>query len=132
MEAMNQINSINPNTNGYDIFIEPYQNYKGIIAEVKCNIPVGKNNYGAAQLAGIQNDINGLKNPQNKTKRPEKMASSDKLYKFMVLFDCRDVIGNKDVAQAVQDVIKKNTDIELFQDSSQILDTKKVYIFLLN
>ncbi len=73
-----------PSSNGYDV-----QSSAPIplIAEVKCNVPIncGKK-YGAAQKAGILNDINALLQGKSKASPPDTDA-----LKFMVFLDLPEV-----------------------------------------
>ena len=68
----------NVNTNGFDI--DTKGNTPNIIAEVKCNIPVNKHSFGADQIKGIINDLNGLADGKSKSKTKVKDC-----FKFMVL-----------------------------------------------
>ena len=85
------VNDQHANANGFDVH---YGDKKGedcekkIIAEVKCNIPVNKNSFGAAQEKGILEDIEHLKNKKGKEKGGVEDTSD--YYKFMVLLDCCD------------------------------------------
>ena len=91
--------------NGYDIDFETSANQR-IIAEVKCNIPVNKNSFGAAQKAGIIRDIDGL--IKGKVKNKTNKAVKDAL-KFMVLLGYEN--KDKNVECAV-DKLLKNKDID--------------------
>lgn len=76
--------SSKPSSNGYDVLcVAPIP----LIAEVKCNVPInGGLKYGAAQKAGILNDINALQMGKSKASFPGK----DTL-KFMVFLDLPEV-----------------------------------------
>ena len=71
------------NANGYDV------NYKDanvrILAEVKANIPYGKNKYGAEQKKGIKKDLEGLIN--GKAKGGVQPAEIGKYLRFMVILE---------------------------------------------
>lgn len=84
LKAIEQVNGENPNSNGYDIKLEKQK----IVAEIKCNIPVGEQSFGAAQISGIKKDIDGLWEPSHKSK--DKANTKDYL-KFMVLLDTNGV-----------------------------------------
>lgn len=79
-ERMNkEVNEQHPNTNGFDV-----QNREcRIIAEIKCNIPVGEKSFGAAQKNALKKDLQGLRN--GKTKGD--IDNVGNYYKFMVIQD---------------------------------------------
>ena len=68
-----------PNTNGFDVQDKECK----IIAEIKCNIPVGEKSFGAAQKNALKKDLQGLRN--GKTKGD--IDDVDNYYKFMVIQD---------------------------------------------
>lgn len=70
----------NVNANGFDV--EYDQDGTRIIAEVKCNIPVNKHSFGAAQIEGITSDLKGLS--EGKTKGPDSVKD---FLKFMVMLN---------------------------------------------
>ena len=55
-----------PNTNGYDVSYDGSLGGEKFIAEVKCNIPVKANSFGAKQIVEIKTDINNLFNGKGK------------------------------------------------------------------
>jgi hypothetical protein len=73
-----------PSSNGYDVQSSaPLP----LIAEVKCNVPInGGTKYGAAQKAGILNDINALLQGKSKASPTDTDA-----LKFMVFLDLPEV-----------------------------------------
>ena len=68
-----------PNTNGFDVQDDKCK----IIAEIKCNIPVGEKSFGAAQKIALKKDLKGLRN--GKTKGD--IGDPKDYYKFMVIQD---------------------------------------------
>lgn len=95
------VNNNSANANGYDVeYTANKSKEKNILAEVKCNIPVGKEHFGSAQKAGILKDIEGLLKGEKKSK--SNVKTSD-YYKFMVFMkydvDC-------DVEKSVKDLLK--------------------------
>lgn len=75
------ISSQNPNAQGYDVVYQMSLNGKsGIIAEVKCNIPISINNLGAQKTIEIDNDIDGLLNGKASAN-----LDPTNYYKFMVM-----------------------------------------------
>lgn len=135
-DILAQINAVNANANGYDIqYTEPILKGKGLLAEIKCNIPVNATSFGAAQLAGIIKDINGLKNGKHKAQSKAQIEDSDAYrkiladyYKFMVFLD-----GDR-VQNAVDKLLKSNLDIPtaIFPSDIQELHTETVYIVILS
>lgn len=74
-----EVNEQHPNTNGFDVQDDKCE----IIAEVKCNIPVGEKSFGAAQKNALKKDLEGLR--LGKTKGG--IDNPDDYYKFMVIQD---------------------------------------------
>ncbi|MCR4620248.1 MAG: hypothetical protein K5633_06120 [Paludibacteraceae bacterium] len=74
-----EVNEQHPNTNGFDVQDRDCR----IIAEIKCNIPVGEKSFGAAQKNALKKDLQGLRN--GKTKGD--IDNVDDYYKFMVIQD---------------------------------------------
>lgn len=83
VDIKNKVQGTNVNTNGYDI--EYSGNNCSILAEVKCNIPVGKNSFGAAQINSIVKDLDGMADASKKQK--SKLTSTDSYLKFMVMLE---------------------------------------------
>jgi hypothetical protein len=78
------ISSQNPNAQGYDVVYQMSLNGKsGIIAEVKCNIPISINNLGAQKTGAIVRDIDGLLNRKKIAKHDH--ANYCNYYNFMVM-----------------------------------------------
>ncbi|MBR4177237.1 MAG: hypothetical protein IKQ53_07540 [Bacteroidales bacterium] len=73
------IDEQHPNTNGFDVQDMDCK----IIAEIKCNIPVGEKSFGAAQKNALKKDLQGLRN--GKTKGDIDNVAD--YYKFMVIQD---------------------------------------------
>lgn len=78
------IERTNANANGFDVqFSGRVGSARGIVAEVKCNIPVKPDRFGAAQLTNLEKDVEGLLHGKTKAKG---FDTSDCL-KFLVLLD---------------------------------------------
>lgn len=73
-----------PSNNGFDLDMqEPI----GIVAEVKCNVPInGGQIYGSAQREGIVRDIKALMEGKKKSR-----ANTSECLKFLVLLDTPEV-----------------------------------------
>ncbi|MDE6311257.1 MAG: hypothetical protein K2L96_05510 [Muribaculaceae bacterium] len=110
-----------PFSNGYDILISN----PPIIAEVKCMIPVGKTEFGAAQKNAILADIEGLINPG-----PKKNLGDTALYlKFMVLLQTSDDHRFESSVHSIIQLAEKNKlRVEIFPDSRAQLYSDRVYI----
>ena len=74
-----EVNEQHPNTNGFDV----QDRESRIIAEIKCNIPVGEKSFGAAQKNALKKDLQGLRNGKVKGD----IDNVDNYYKFMVIQD---------------------------------------------
>jgi hypothetical protein len=74
-----EINEQHPNTNGFDV----QDKESRIIAEIKCNIPVGEKSFGAAQKNALKKDLQGLRNGKTKGE----IDDVNNYYKFMVIQD---------------------------------------------
>ena len=74
-----EVDEQHPNTNGFDVQDKECR----IIAEIKCNIPVGEKSFGAAQKIALKKDLQGLRN--GKTKGD--IDNVNNYYKFMVIQD---------------------------------------------
>lgn len=85
--VIKEINKTNANTNGYDIVCK--NGSFPFIAEVKCNIPCGKKGekYGAAQIASIKTDLEGLRNGKKKTLE----LNLKEYFRFMVVLECEGI-----------------------------------------
>lgn len=132
---LDEIERVNANANGFDIefplkkdTVEVFasnNDYKKIIAEVKCCIPVGEESYGAAQKNSILKDIESLKNGKTKSKlNPEDI---NEYLKFLVL------LGGDKVKDAAQNIIDKASEeyhIDLFVDKNN-LSTDEIYVIII-
>jgi hypothetical protein len=133
------VNSISANANGYDVEYpnpnskgtnKPVDKPKNILAEVKCNIPVGEKQFGSAQKAGILKDIEGLLNGEEKSK--SSLSTTKDYFKFMVFMDYKD--ENHNVEKSVDNLLKEYNNVkwyskEYVKDCG--LTTDNVYIILI-
>lgn len=123
-----EVNKISANANGYDIRYEA----KKILAEVKCNIPVNGNKFGAKQVEGIEKDIKGLL--KGKTKGG--VNNSGGYYKFMVFLNA------DGVPDSVEEILKNDkykgkfdyytSDDGNIKIKNNQLDTDKIYIVFIS
>ena len=86
-EMLEQLFETHANTNGFDVEYSAGQ--MKIVAEVKCNIPVNENSFGAAQENSIMEDVDHLFH----SKKKSDLTSEDiqDYYKFMVFLDVENV-----------------------------------------
>ena len=86
-----EIDGTSANSNGYDIVLP-----KGIVAEVKCMIPLEDKKYGAQQQSSIVKDLDGLLalSPKKKSSAQLKKAKIQwgNYIKFMVLLNKKNAI----------------------------------------
>lgn len=128
-KAINEgVEKTKANTNGFDVYYTAkIRNAEGIIAEVKCNLPVTPDRFGAAQRNGLEKDIEGLLHGKNKAK----IANTSGFYKFMVMLDDdeRVSIAAKHFVKTMQN---KNYSIDLVDTFETFdLQTDRVYVVLL-
>ena len=93
-EIKEKVLNTNVNANGFDV---EYKNSRiCIAAEIKCNIPVGTNSFGAAQEKAILKDLTGLLGGKSKSKIDQSNA-----LKFMVM------LNHNHVVESMRKVIHK-------------------------
>ena len=105
-----EVDEQHPNTNGFDVQDKECR----IIAEIKCNIPVGEKSFGAAQKNALKKDLQGLRN--GKTKGD--IDNVGNYYKFMVIQD----VSN---ARLAMKELYGNDCVELVDKN---IDTEHIYI----
>ena len=118
--ALEQVELTNVNANGYDFVMESPK----IIAEVKGNIPIKANRYGAQQKQGVIKDINGLRYGKTKAKQ-----LPDEYTKFLIMLDTPEA----NVREAVESLMKKMTDIKFVKDATDfdLRDKHNIHILLI-
>ena len=101
-----EVDEQHPNTNGFDVQDKECR----IIAEIKCNIPVGEKSFGAAQKIALKKDLQGLRNGKAKGD----IDNVDNYYKFMVIQDVSKArIAMKELyGDDCVELIDKNIDTE--------------------
>ena len=115
-----RVQGTSANTNGYDV--EYSENGHFIIAEVKCNIPVGGDSFGAAQERSIVKDLDGLADVSKKSK--SKIVDSNQYLKFFVLLE---MDGVRDAMQKIMDSYDQYP-LQEFQEGNVRLQTNVIYI----
>ena len=106
-KAKEEIDKTSANSNGYDIVLP-----KGIVAEVKCMIPLEDGKYGSQQQKSIEKDLEGLLDPSKK-KSSEQLKKANIQWKdcikFMVLLNENNaIVNNAIVAFNNIPFVKKN------------------------
>ncbi|ALV72124.1 MULTISPECIES: hypothetical protein [Acinetobacter] len=118
-----EILSIKPSTNGYDLVSNEIIK---LIAEVKCNIPInGGTKYGSAQRNGITKDLNNLLYGKTKSK-----FNTTEYFKFMVFLE------NQSVRAANQHYINLSKELKenlIIVDETTSFDRKDcIYLIYIN
>ena len=126
-----------PNTNGYDVSYDGSLGGEKFIAEVKCNIPVKANSFGAKQIVEIKTDINNLFNGKGKVIKTNNKYYED-YYKFFVVMICGSI--EKLTREKIRDCMDKIIDpinasrnegkILYYEDYKKDLKTNNVYVVL--
>ena len=119
-----KVQGTSANTNGYDV--EYSDNGHFIIAEVKCNIPVGGDGFGAAQKRSILKDLDGLADASKKTK--SRIVDSNQYLKFFVLLETD---GVRDAMRKIMNGYKQYPLQEFLEDSVR-LQTNVIYIIYIS
>lgn len=117
-----------PYTNGYDVRCDEAK----IVAEVKCNFPVGKNKYGAAQIEAIMDDLCGLHCPEKYKKKENALAPETR--KFMVLLREKDDDNSNEAIKHLIGQAKKEIPeirIEIFEGTLEKWDFDTIYLVII-
>lgn len=125
-DVISEIKLKSSGANGYDVEINTPV---GIAAEIKCNIPVNSDRFGAAQRNAIVKDIKGLSNPELKSKYHNTL--SNPFLKFMVLLQTNEAELFNDAVKSIQATAGVSTRILSEEDISH-LRTDVVYIMIIN
>lgn len=105
-DILESVKHTNPNANGYDVSYDGSHGGEKFIAEVKCNIPVNADSFGAKQIEGITKDINNLFNGKESTKETKKIKDElGDYYKFFVVMTCESIEKLK--CDNIRDCMKK-------------------------
>ena len=121
-EMKTAIRSQHANANGYDI-----KHLEGvpIIAEIKCNIPVKRDEFGAAQANGIKGDITGLLQGKKKEESPD-------AFKFMVILNTDRAFAGTDTGRAIERLLsgvrEGGGSVAAIPDENSMMEKNIVYI----
>lgn len=115
------------NANGYDVEFcgNICNNVNGIVAEIKCNIPVKGNVFGAAQIQGIRNDIHHLINGKHKSK----IKDTANYYKFMGILN---VAGAESAMTKIIDSYPNGRVVKFEKINGSKLSVNNVYVTYIN
>lgn len=115
-----------PFTNGFDLRDDDAK----IIAEVKCNFPVGNKTFGAAQINAIKKDLLGLHDPSNFKKKEDNLPEDTR--KFMVLLREEDDNSFNDAVNNLLRQSKKipNLKLEVFKGVPKQWDYDTIYLVI--
>lgn len=120
------IESTSANANGFDVlFSDKIGGTDGLIAEVKCNIPVKPDRFGAAQLANLEKDVDGLLYGKTKAKG----LDTKNYLKFLVLLDDGERVRTA-AEHFVSTMRKKGRNIDVINKPGS-LRTDTIYIVTL-
>ena len=120
------IERTNANANGFDVQVsDKIGETDGIVAEVKCNIPVKPDRFGAAQLTNLKKDVEGLLHGKTKAKG----LDTKNYLKFLVLLDDGERV--RTAAENFVKTLQGNGYNIVIIDKPQILRTDTVYITIL-
>lgn len=131
-EMIENSNKQKANANGYDVeYPDPkkksnVENPIKILAEVKCNIPVGKTQFGSAQKAGILKDIEGLLNGEEKSK--SSLSTTKDYFKFMVFMDYTE--DGCDVKKSVNELLTPYKE-KVIITSDKVKDVDKDHVYII-
>lgn len=121
------IESTSANANGYDVlFTGNVGMARGIVAEVKCNIPVKSDRFGAAQLANLEKDVEGLLHGKTKAKG----LDTKNYLKFLVLLDDGERV--RTAAGHFVSAMQKNGYDIVIADNLGDLRIDTIYVIILN
>lgn len=127
-DIIKQILNTSPNAPGYDI------SYNDFITEVKCNIPVEKTSFGAAQKEALEKDVYSLTINPKRGYTPETLS---KQFKFLVLLGDGDNDDFKKATNGLITEIEKKQNIirfSIFDEKlkKNDLQTDVVYLIFIN
>lgn len=128
-EMIENSNKQKANANGYDVEYTAHGNLKdskNILAEVKCNIPVCKEQFGSAQKAGILKDIEGLLNGEEKSK--SSLSTTKDYFKFMVFMDYTEDGCN--VRKSVNELLTPYKE-KVIITSDKVKDVDKDHVYII-
>lgn len=120
---LKEVDSQHANTNGFDVqhIFTGRKDVTGIIAEVKCNIPVNGTSFGAAQIEGLEEDVEHLL--KGKTKANIEVKNC---YKFMAILN-----ANDHIRECTSKVFRDNAYVKEYNPRTP-LSASYVYIVYVN
>ena len=118
-----EVDSQHANTNGFDVqhVFTGRKDATGIIAEVKCNIPVNGTSFGAAQVEGLEDDVEHLLKGKSKA-----AIDVTNCYKFMAILN-----ANEHIRECTNKVFRDNPHVKEYNPRTP-LSTSYVYVVYVN
>lgn len=123
-EMRRRVKETSANANGFDVCYSGGPDGLPLIAEVKCNIPVKKDRFGAAQEAGIRKDIEALL----QGKRKMGVTDVSGCYKFMAVLDMADGSVRKAMEKLISGFSSDIRVKEYVPGVTRVDDTQVVYV----
>lgn len=123
-EMRRRVKETSANANGFDVCYSGGPDGLPLIAEVKCNIPVKKDRFGAAQEAGIRKDIEALL----QGKRKMGVTDVSRYYKFMAVLDMADGSVRKAMEKLISGFSSDIRVKEYVPGVTRVDDTQVVYV----
>lgn len=123
-EMRRRVKETSANANGFDVCYSGGPDGLPLIAEVKCNIPVKKDRFGAAQEAGIRKDIEALL----QGKRKMGVTDVSGYYKFMAVLDMADGSVRKAMEKLISGFSSDIRVKEYVPGVTRVDDTQVVYV----
>ena len=120
---LKEVDSQHANTNGFDVqhVFTGRKDANGIIAEVKCNIPVNGTSFGAAQVEGLEDDVEHLLKGKSKA-----TIDVTNCYKFMAILN-----ANEHIRECTNKVFRDNPHVKEYNPRTP-LSTSYVYVVYVN
>lgn len=127
-EMRRRVEETSANANGFDVCYSGGPDGLPLIAEVKCNIPVKKDRFGAAQEAGIRKDIEALLQGRRK------MGVTDvsRYYKFMAVLDTAGGSAREAMQRLIGNFFPDGRVKEYIPGVTRVDDTQIVYVVYIN
>ena len=123
-EMRRRVEETSANDNGFDVCYSGGPDGLPLIAEVKCNIPVKKDRFGAAQEAGIRKDIEALL----QGKRKMGVTDVSGYYKFMAVLDTADGSAREAMRRLIGHLFPDGRVKEYVPGVTRVDDTQVVYV----
>lgn len=120
---LKEVDSQHVNTNGFDVqhVFTGRKDATGLIAEVKCNIPVNGTSFGAAQVEGLEDDVEHLLKGKSKA-----TIDVTNCFKFIAILN-----ANEHIRECTDKVFRDNPHVKEYNPRTP-LSTSYVYVVYVN